>query len=116
MSIDANREAVEYARQLIEDGKFVNDKHGEWTEINPDTEAQNAYIHEHGMEGFGKWHLGIKVGGSYGEKGTYSFPYGDFEKVYRSGLIAAKERAAEFHHGAVEQAADDLLALLPEVE
>lgn len=116
MGIEANKEAVEFARQLISEGRYVLDQHGDWAQINPGTAAQDEFIHREGMKNYGKWHLGIKAGGSYGEKSAYSFPYGDFQKVYRSGLIAAQERAAQFKHGAVEQAAKDLLALLPEGE
>ena len=116
MAIDANPEAVEFARQLIEDGRYVLDKHGDWDQVNPDTNEQDNFVREHGMKAYGNWHLGVKVGGSYNEKSVYSSPYGDFHKVYRSGLIAAQERAAQYHHGAVEQAAKDLLAMLPEGE
>lgn len=116
MAIEANREAVEFARQMIEDGRYVLDEHGDWDEINPDTDEENNFIRDRGMKAYANWHLGIKVGGSEEDKTTYSFPYGDYHKVYRSGLIAAEERAAQYHHGAVEQAAKDLLALLPEGE
>lgn len=116
MAIEVNRKGFEFARQLIEDGKYVLDDHGDWDNVNPDTNQQDNFIRDRGMEAFGNWHLGIKVGGSFNEKGTYSFPYGDYHKVYRSGLIAAEERAAQYHHGAVEQAAKDLLAMLPEGE
>lgn len=42
------------------------------------------------------------------------FPYGDFRRLYRSGLIAAKQRAGEWDHDDVEQAADRLLQDVPE--
>lgn len=116
MAIEVNREGFEFARQLIEDGRYVLDEHGDWENVNPDTDQQDNFIRERGMKDFANWHLGIKVGGSFNEKSAYSFPYGDYHKVYRSGLIAAEERAAQYHHGAVEQAAKDLLAMLPEGE
>ena len=40
------------------------------------------------------------------------FPYGDFHRVHRSGLIAAKQRAAQRDHDDIERAADELLVLL----
>ncbi len=111
MGIEVNQAAFDYARQLIQSGK-VNTEHGIWGESNPDTEAQDAFISEHGMEAWGKWHLGIKAGGSYGEKSTYSFPYGDYKLVFRSGLLAAEERAQQYNHLAVRDAARELLELL----
>lgn len=116
MSIEVNQEGVEYAKWLIGEGRYVLDKHGDWDEINPGTEAQDEFIRREGMQAFGRWHLGLKPGASYEDKSAYSFPYGDYTNVYRSGLIAAEERAAQFHHGAIEAAAKELLALLPEGE
>ena len=113
MAIDANREAVEFARQMIEDGRYVLDNPDDWTNVDPDMDHQKNFIRDRGMKAYGNWHLGVKVGGSFNERSTYSFPYGDYHKVYRSGLLAAQEQAAQYHHGAVEQAAKDLLALLP---
>ncbi len=116
MAIEVNQPGFEWAKRMIEEGRYVLDEHGDWDQINPDTSQQDEFIREHGVEAYGNWHLGVKVGGSYHEKTAYSFPYGDYHKVYRSGLIAAEERAAQYHHGAVEQAAKDLLAMLPEGE
>ncbi len=47
-------------------------------------------------------------------KDRYGFPYGDFRRVHRSGLIAAKQRAAQNDYADIEQAADALLSLLDE--
>ncbi len=113
MSIELNKEALEYAKQLIEDGRYVLDQHGDWDSVNPGTEAEDQFVKEHGYKAYGEWHLGFKAGGSYGEKSAYSFPYGDFHKVYRSGLIAAQERASQYNHLAVLDAAQELLKMLP---
>ncbi len=112
MSIRLNDEAFNYAKSLIEEGRVVLDKHGDWEQINPDTAAQDEFIHERGMEAYAKWHLGVKEGASREDKSAYSFPYGNFRDVYRSGVIAAQERAAQFHHGAIESAAQELESLL----
>lgn len=114
MAIEVNKDAVEYAKRLIGDGRYVLDKQGDWDSVNPGTEAQDRFVKEHGYKAYGEWHLGFKAGGSYGEKSAYSFPYGDFENVYRSGLIAAEERAAQYKHLAVRAAAQELLDMLPE--
>ncbi|WP_099332554.1 hypothetical protein [Actinomyces minihominis] len=113
MATELNRDAFEHAKQLIADGRYVLDKQGDWDKAAPSSEQQKEYIHERGMKGYAEWNLGIRAGGSYGEKSNYSFPYGDFRDVYRSALIAAEEEATQYHHGAIVQAAQDLQALLP---
>ena len=47
-------------------------------------------------------------------KDRYGFPFGDFQRVHRSALIAAKVRAAQNDHDAIVDAADDLLTRLDE--
>ncbi len=116
MSIELNQEGFNYAKSLIEEGRVVNDLHGDWDEVNPGTREQDQFIHERGMEAFGRWHLGFKVGGSREDKTSYSFPYGNYEDLYRSGVIAAEERAAQFHHGQVLEAAKALEEMLGNVE
>lgn len=109
-----NQRAVENAKRLIDEGRVLLDKHGDWDEVNPGTEAQNKFIEEHGFEEYGQWHLGFKDGASREDKSSYSFPYGDFHQVVRSGLIAAGERAQQYHHEAIKAAADELLQMLPQ--
>jgi hypothetical protein len=45
-------------------------------------------------------------------KERFGFPCGDFRRVHRSGLIAAKQRAAQNNYADIERAADALLTLL----
>lgn len=111
MGIEVNKNAFENAKYLIEKGRFVNDsKH--WDSENPDTQVQDQFIHEHGIKAYGEWHLGIKASGDYDIKSTYSFPYGDFKDVHKDALVAIEERAAQYNHLAVRDAAKELLSLL----
>jgi len=41
---------------------------------------------------------------------------GDFRKVHRDGLIAAKQRAAQNDYTDIEQAADELLEMIDKRE
>jgi hypothetical protein len=50
------------------------------------------------------------------QKERYDFPYGDFDKVHRSGLIPAQQRAGQYNHNEVEKAADELTAMSDERE
>jgi hypothetical protein len=100
------------AKSMIESSQYVLDS--SWTEANPSADEENAYLENHSWTDFGEWHLGIDETAADETKDRYGFPYGDFRRVHRSGLIAAKQRAAQNDYGDIEQAADALLSLLDE--
>lgn len=102
-----NEEAVAYLRDLIDKHQYV--LRSEWGDVQPDAEAQNAYLERHDWSAYGRWHLGLTDGASEETKARYAFVVGDFRRVHRSGLIACVYRAAEWRHKAVELAAHDLL-------
>ncbi|MEX0849360.1 MAG: hypothetical protein WD055_03960 [Candidatus Dependentiae bacterium] len=105
-----NVAAVEHARKLIQEGK-VN-RTDDWASNNPDAHAQNAYLDNHSFADYGKWFLATNNDSQEDVKEHYEFPYGNFNEVFRSGLIAAKQRAGQFKHTEIEQAASMLLAML----
>lgn len=107
---DVNREAVRQARSLIDDGKV--DTTSEWSDAAPSTDDGNDLIESGGYAAYGRWHLAVDPDASEDTKGRYAFPYGDFQKVNRAALIHAKQRAAQYEHAQVEQAADELLSHL----
>ena len=107
---ELNKAAVTKARQLIEARQYV--LRSDWGEVQPDAEAQNAFLKNHAWEEYAAWHLGLTVGAADETKARYAFVYGDLRRVHRSGLIACVYRASEWHHKAVELAAHDLLQLL----
>ena len=102
-----NQAAVTRARALIDDGRV--DDTTDWSDAAPDTDAQNAFIDEHGYDGFAEWHLAEDPDAGEETKKRYAFPYGDFRKVQRQGLVHAKQRAAQNDHDKIERAADELL-------
>jgi hypothetical protein len=102
-----NKAAVTKARKLIDDGDW--DDETEWSDDAPGTDEQNRFIDKHGMDEYGDWHLAVDEDAGEDTKGRYRFPYGDFQKVNRAGLIHAKQRAAQNDHDEIEKAADDLL-------
>jgi hypothetical protein len=69
-------------------------------------------LDRHDWKAYGEWYLGLDAEASEETKERHSFPYGDFRRVHRSGLIAAKQRASQYGHEEVEKAADALLELL----
>ena len=105
-----NKDAVARARKLIDAGTF--DDTTEWSDAAPSTDDENAEIDKHGYDGYGAWHLAVDPDASPETKGRYKFPYGDYSKVNRAGLIHAKQRAAQNDHDEIEKAADQLLQRL----
>ena len=114
MATKVNRDAVNHARKLIEDGDYVVDT--DWSERQPSSDDENRFLEQHGWDEYSKWYLAEDTSEDKDNKGRYKFPYGDFKKVHRSGVIAAKQRAAQNDYSDVEKAADDLLELIDQKE
>jgi hypothetical protein len=102
-----NDEASAYVRELIDKRQYVLDS--DWGTVQPNAEAQNAYLERHGWEAYGRWHLGLTDGANDETKARYAFVVGDFRRVHRTALIACVYRASEWRHKEVELAAHDLL-------
>lgn len=105
-----NEQAVAKARELIK--KHQYDKESDWSETQPSADEESAFLERHDWNEYGKWFLAIDTGAGEETKDRYNFPYGDFRRVHRDGLIAAKQRAAQYDHADIEKAADELLQLL----
>lgn len=114
MATKLHDKGFEHAKKMVEDGKVTADDQGNWSKHQPDTDAENAFIEENGIEEFGKWHLGIDPDDEPENKGYYKFPYGDFKKVHRDGLIAVKQRAGEYDYDDILKAGDKLLEMIEE--
>ena len=112
-SYDVNPAAVAHARSLIDRRQYVLDS--DWGDVQPDAEAQNAYLERHTWDDYAAWHLGLTEGANDGTKARHAFVYGDFRRVHRTGLIACVYRASEWRHKDVELAAHDLLQHLDRV-
>ena len=111
-SYTVNNPAVEKARRLIESRQYV--LNSDWGDVQPNAEAENAYLASHSWDEYGDWHLGLTEGAADETKARYAFVYGDLRRLHRTGLIACHYRAAEWRHKEVELAAHDLLQLLDE--
>ncbi|MGC4109520.1 MAG: hypothetical protein QM747_03655 [Nocardioides sp.] len=107
---DVNPEAVARCRDLIDARQYVLDS--DWGDVQPDAEAQNAYLSHHSWEEYAAWHLGLTEGATDETKARYAFVFGDFRRVHRTALIACVYRASEWRHKKVELAAHDLLQAL----
>ena len=105
-----NPDAVAHGRRLIENRQYVLDS--DWGEVQPNAEAQNAYLDKHSWDEYAAWHLGLTEGATDQTKGRYAFVMGDLRRIHRTALIACVYRASEWRHKDVELAAHDLLQLL----
>jgi hypothetical protein len=108
-----NERAVARARELIDARQYV--LRSEWGNVQPDADAENAYLASHSWGDYAMWHLGLTVGAKDETKARYAFVYGDFRRVHRMGLIACMYRAAEWRHKDIELAAHELLQRLDAV-
>ena len=111
-SVTLNSGAFEYAKSLIKEGRVVVDNHGSWQYHQVSAQDENDFIRQHGFDEYAKWHLGIDENRAVDTKARYKFPYGDFQSIHRCALLAAKQRAREYHHLAVESAAAQLLEMI----
>src|SRR4029453_18298419 len=91
----AERAFPQPCQNLVREGHYVLDDREDWSEHQPSTQDENKFIVEHGWGEYSLWHLGIDDEEDVDTKARYRFPYGDFKKVHRSGVIAAKVRAAQ---------------------
>jgi hypothetical protein len=103
-----NKTAFEHAQKLVKNGKAVLDERDDWSEHQPTADEENEFIEKHGWREYSKWHLGIDEEDDEETKGHYRFPYGDFEKVHRCGLLAAESRAGQYKYLEIERAAHQL--------
>src|ERR1700693_1061750 len=87
-----NQDSFRFAEQLIEQGHFVADKKGTWSDHQLSPKEENEFIRVHGIAEYAKWHLGIDPRHGEKSKARYKFPVGDFTNVNRSALIAIRSR------------------------
>ena len=104
MTVKLNNRAYDYAKGLIQEGKFVFDERDAWSEHQPSAQKENEFLQEHGFAEYGKWYLGINDERRENTKGHYEFPYGDFKNVHRCGVLTAESRAGQYKHYDIENA------------
>lgn len=108
-----NRSAVLHAQRLIDSRRYVLDS--DWGDVQPDPDAENAYLKRHSWAEYAGWHIGLTDGANDETKARHAFVFGDFERIHRSAIIACHYRAAEWRHKQVELAAHRLLQRIDKV-
>ena len=112
MGVILNKRALEHAKRLVEKGSYVFDEKDIWSEHQPSAQEENKHIEENGFEEFEKWYLGVYTDEKEDTKGRYKFPYSDFAKVHRCGVLAAENRAGQYKYNDIEQAAAHLHGMI----
>jgi uncharacterized protein len=106
---DLNLVGESYAHSLVSAGKV--DRSTAWSFESADG---NALLGKNGddWESYSKAHLGLDRSANDKTKSRYKYPVSKGGRLYRSGLIAAKQRAAQQGDSAVEKAASELIDLI----
>ena len=112
--VKLSKAAFAHAKELVNEGKFVWDERDAWSEHQPSAQQENEFIRSQGIHEYAKWHLGIDDAEDEQNKKRYKFPYGDFEKVHRCGVISAESRAGQYKHHDIELAAAHLHGMIDE--
>jgi len=112
MAVTLNNRAFEHAKRLVRDGKVVVDDRDDWSEHRPSAEEENEYLEKFGWDDYGRWYLGVDDEMAKDTKGHYKFPYGDFTKVHRCGVLAAESRAAQQDYDDIEKAVAHLHGMI----
>ena len=108
--VKVNNRGLKKAESLIKSHHYVLDS--DWSEAQLSALDESAWLDVHDWGDYGEWHRAVDADADEETKEHYKFPFGDFNRVHRSGLIAAKQRAAQNHYTAIEEAADELLTKL----
>lgn len=103
--------ALEYARNLIQQGRF--DLEGDWASNQPTSADGDVYLTNHSFDEYGNWFLGFDPDADPETKERYEFPIGNFKQIFRSGVIAAEQRAGQYGHDDIKKAAHELLEMMP---
>ena len=112
MAVKLSQSGYRHAQALVRRGAFVVDDRDAWSEHQPSTQEENEFIRAHGLGEYGKWHLGVDDEKDAQTKQHYKFPYGDFKKVHRCGVLSAESRAGQYKHFDIERAAAHLHGMI----
>ncbi|MEV6283893.1 hypothetical protein [Kribbella sp. NPDC051770] len=112
MTVKLNQKAFDHAKGLIDAGRTAKDERDDWSEHAPTADQENTYLDKHGWQDYSQWYLGLETDMDEETKGRYKFPYGDFRRLHRCGVISAESRAAQNDYDDVAKALKTLLELL----
>lgn len=112
MAVKLNEKAVGFISGQINAGNV--DTESDWSGNEPTPQSEDSFLSAHSFPDYSNWFLGIDPDTNPNTKEHYSFPVGDFKQVFRSGLIAAEQRAGQYHHEDIKAAAHKLIEMIGE--
>ena len=92
MAVKLNQRAFEHARELISAGHVVFDERDSWDAHQPLERDAIAFIAAHGVDAYGRWHLGVEPAFPERMRARYKLPFGDFENVHRCAVLSIEAR------------------------
>ena len=114
MAAKLNKRSFEFAQDQVKKGKVALDQRDDWSEHQPSTQQENEFIEAHGWDEYANWHLGLDDEASEHTKARYKYPYGDFSKVHRCGVLSAESRAGRNKQSDIEDATIKLRDMMDE--
>lgn len=115
MSVTLHKPGFDHAIQLINRGLEVITK-SNWNEVKPDRDDLVHYLDTHSMDEYGQWFLGVDTAIPTNNSSRFSYPYGDFGVLHKSGLEAIIQEAAKNNQLDIKQAAEKLLAMVNQLK
>src|SRR3990167_2378714 len=110
-SLKVNSTSFDFAKQLIRQSK-VNKDENNWLVNEPTPESEDLFLADHSFEEYGRWFLAVNEDSDPETKERYEFPIGNFDEIFRSGILTAEKRALQYKHNEVAEAAKALLKLI----
>ena len=107
MSVSLNSKGNNAARNLIGRGKVNKDSPWSFS-----AEDGNSILGEDNWDNYSKWHLGFESDAEAESKDAYKYPFGKAGQVYRSALVAVRQRASQQKHNDIFEAVGKLIALI----
>ena len=107
MALQLNPKAKAHARRLITEGQV--DRDSPWS---MDAEEENALLNDDDWAQYGLWFLGLDEAENSDTKAHYRYPVGKAGRVYRSALIAIRQRAGQQDAAGIFDAAGELIELI----
>jgi len=80
MPVKLNKTTYTFAQELIKEGRFVYDERDAWSEHQPSTQDENAFIKTHGSQEYAKSFLAVDDDVDANSKRHYKFPYATSQK------------------------------------
>ena len=109
MAILLHNAGCEHADNMIKQRVEVEHFSNNWEEAQPTVDDELNYLQSHTLDEYGLWYLGIDTDVPSNNRSKFVYPFGDFNVVQKSALIAAEALARKNHHYEIAEAAQALL-------